>query len=277
MLVSLPALVKEYPMNETSPNEPAVQWSVDNGVAVARLNRPKVRNAIDDTMRRTLISALDDAAADPEIRALVLTGNGSSFCAGGDVAAMRERLNAPAGQVAGNAWRRQRETHTMALTLHNLIKVTVAAVNGPAIGVGADLALGCDFLIASNNTVFAFSHLTRGLVPDGGSMYHLPRRVGMARAKELMFTGRRFGAAEALEMGLVDRVVPADELLPAATGWAAELSVNSPTATSLTKSILNRSFELSPHELFALGAEAAAICYTSEEHRSSVEKFLSRT
>jgi enoyl-CoA hydratase/carnithine racemase len=263
-------------VTEHQTDEPAVDCTIEDGIAVARLNRPHVRNAIDDTMRRALIRVIDDVVSDTRVRAMVLTGNGSAFCAGGDIAAMRERLDSPPGQVAANGWRRQRETHAMALALHTLIKVTVAAVNGPAIGVGLDLALGCDFIVAADTAVFAMSHLSRGLIPDGGSMYHLPRRVGLVRAKELILSGRRFDAAEALALGVVDRVVPAADLMTTATEWATQLSANSMTATSLAKSILNRSFESSPQDIFALGAEAAAICYTSEEHRSSIEAFLNR-
>ena len=261
--------------------EPAVSepiaYTVEDHVGIIRLNRPDVRNAIDDAMREALIAALDEVLADSAVRSLVLTGNGSAFCAGGDIAAMRERLESPIGQVAGNGWRRQRQTHTMALGLHDLVKITVAAVNGPAIGVGMDLALGCDFIIAVDSAVFSMSHLQRGLIPDGGGMYYLPRRVGLVRAKELIFTGRRFGAAEALELGVVDRVVSSAELESAAVAWAGELSQSSPTAVALTKSILNRSYELSPHELFALGAEAQAICYTTEEHQTSIGSFLDRS
>jgi enoyl-CoA hydratase/carnithine racemase len=253
-----------------------VEYSREGSVGVARLNRPDVRNAIDDAMRTALIETVERVVADDDVCGLVLTGSGRAFCAGGDIAAMQERLASPIGRVGGNGWRRQRMTHAMVLGLHNLIKVTVAAVNGPAMGVGMDLALGCDFIIAADNAVFAMSHLRRGLVPDGGGMYFLPRRVGLPRAKELIFTGRQLTAIEALELGVVDRVVPADELQSQAVAWASELGQYSPTAVALTKSILNRSYELSPNELFALGAEAQAICYTTDEHRRSIASFLEK-
>ena len=243
-------------------------------VAVARLNRPLVRNAIDDAMRIALLEVIQEVSDDAEVRALVLTGEGKSFCAGGDIAAMRERLAAPPAQVAGNGWRRQRETHRMALGLHRMAKVTIAAVNGAAIGVGMDLALCCDFIIASETASFAMAHIVRGLIADGGGMYFLPRRVGLPRAKELIMTGRRLRAPEALELGIVDRVVPPDDLAEAALEWARELTQYSPTAIGLGKMILNRTFELEAEALFALGAEAQALCYTTEEHRTSIEAFL---
>jgi enoyl-CoA hydratase/carnithine racemase len=257
-----------------SAESPRVLLSKDGAVSVARLNRPLVRNAIDDAMRNALIDVIQEISDDAGTRALVLTGEGKSFCAGGDIAGMRERLEAPLSQVAANGWNRQRETHRMALGLHKLPKVTIAAVNGAAVGVGMDLALCCDFIIASDAASFAMAHIVRGLVADGGGMYFLPRRVGLSRAKELIMTGRRLGAEEALELGIADRVVPAADLDAAAAEWARELTQHSPIALALGKSILNRTFELEPEALFALGAEAQALCYTTEEHRSSIEAFL---
>lgn len=239
-----------------------------------RLNRPDVRNAIDDAMRVAILDAIQEISDDPDSRALVLTGEGRAFCAGGDIAAMRERLNAPPGVVAANGWRRQRETHKMALGLHRLAKVTVAAINGAAVGVGMDLALGCDFIIAADTASFAMAHIVRGLVADGGGMYFLPRRIGLVRAKELILSGRRLGAEEALELGIADRVCPAPELEDAAIAWAAELTQHSPIAAALGKAILNRTFELEAEALFALGAEAQALCYTTNEHLTSIEAFL---
>ena len=132
----------------------------------------------------------------------------AAFCAGGDIAGMQQRLQAPPGQIAFNGWRRQKRTHQGVALLHGLPKPTIAAVNGAASGLGCDLALACDFIIASTAASFAMSFIHRGLVPDGGGMYFLPRRVGLPRAKELIFTGRSVPAEEALAIGLVDRLSP---------------------------------------------------------------------
>jgi len=243
-------------------------------VVEVRLSRPRVRNAIDDALRDHLIAAFAAIAGDDAVRAVVLTGEGSAFCAGGDVSAMRERLAVPPGRLAIDGWRRIRHTERLATAVHDLDKVTIAAVNGPAAGFGMDLALCCDFILAADTAAFAMSYILRGLVPDGGGLYHLPRRVGLARAKELIFSGRRVEAAEALDLGIADRVVPAAELEEAAWAWAAELAKAPGPALALAKSILDRTFELSPRDVFALGAEAMALCYTSEEHQESVAEFL---
>jgi enoyl-CoA hydratase/carnithine racemase len=161
--------------------------------------------------------------------------------------------------------------------LHTLPKPVIAAVNGAASGLGADTALACDFIIASEWASFTWSYIHRGIIPDGGGMYFLPRRVGLAKAKELIFTGRKIEVDEALALGIVDRKTSADALLGDAQAWAAELSKGSATALALGKSIINQSFELPTQQVFAQGSQAQGICYTSAEHRESVSSFLARS
>ena len=201
-----------------------VELAIEDTVAVVTLNRPEVRNAINDALRAEFVSTLEKVAADQSIRAMVLTGSGKGFCAGGDISGMKERLNAPAGQVAFNGWRRQGQTHKSVALLHGLPKITIAAVNGAAAGLGCDMALACDFIMASENAAFTMSFVKRGLVSDGGGMYFLPRRIGLPKAKEMIFTGRTVDAKEALELGLADRVATADRLIADAAAWARELS-----------------------------------------------------
>jgi enoyl-CoA hydratase/carnithine racemase len=263
-----------YNQGVVSMSEPRVQLAVENRVALLTLNRPRVRNAIDDGMRTELTQALQQIGQDDAVRAVVLTGAGQSFCSGGDIAAMQQRLSAPPGEVSGNGWRRQRRTHGLVTTLHHLDKPTIAAVNGAAAGLGCDLTLCCDFIVAAESAYFVMSFIQRALVPDGGGLYFLPRRVGVAKAKELIYSARRVPAAEALSIGLADRVVPPERLLAEALEWASALADAAPTALALSKSMLNRTFELSLEQALAMGAEAQAICYTTDEHRASVAEFL---
>jgi enoyl-CoA hydratase/carnithine racemase len=256
----------------TTPTQ--IDLQVRDGIATLTLNRPEKRNAITDAMRTEFIEALERVAADPKIRALVLTGAGKGFCAGGDVAGMQKRMDAPAGDVGFNGWTRQRRVHHSVSLLHTMPKPVIAAVNGGANGLGADLALACDFVIASEEASFAWSYIKRGLIPDGGGMYFLPRRVGLARAKELIFTGRKVEAAEALRLGIADRVSAADALIADAHAWALELTQGSVAALALGKSILNQSFELAAEQVFAQGSLAQGICYTSQQHRDAVTAFL---
>ncbi|WP_420997709.1 enoyl-CoA hydratase/isomerase family protein [Cupriavidus sp. 30B13] len=254
-----------------------IELETQDGVAVLTLNRPDKRNAITDDMRSELIDALERVTAERRIRALVLTGNGKGFCAGGDVAGMQKRMDAPQGEVGFNGWARQQRVHHSVALLHDMPKPTIAAVNGSAAGLGADMAMACDFVIASESASFAWSYIHRGLIPDGGGMYFLPRRTGLSRAKELIFSGRKVDAAEALRLGIADRVSTPDALLVDARNWAAQLSHGSPTALALGKSILNQSFELPAGQVFAQGSQAQGICYTSSEHRESVLAFLNKT
>ena len=249
----------------------------EGGIAVATLNRPEVLNAVDNEMRGELAEVVDRAGHDDSIRALILTGAGRGFCSGGDIKAMEQRMNAPIGAVADRGWRRQRQLHHIVMRLNALEKITIAAVNGPAAGLGADLALCCDFIMASHEASFVMSFILRGLVPDGGGMYFLPRRVGLTKAKELIFTGRRLDSAEMLELGVADRLAAPADLLPDAIRWAAELSQHSPTALGLAKSILNSAFEHTLEDTLSAGAQAQAMAYTTDAHRASVQAFLDRS
>lgn len=254
-----------------------IDLQVDTGIATLTLNRPDKRNAMSDAMRAEFIDALEQVAADKAIRALVLTGAGKAFCAGGDVAGMEKRMNAPAGEVGFNGWHRQQRVHHTQTLLHTMPKPVIAAVNGAASGLGADTALACDFVMASEWGSFAWSYIHRGIIPDGGGMYFLPRRVGLSKAKELVFTGRKVEVDEALALGIVDRKTTAAQLVPDAQAWARELSKGSATALALGKNILNQSFELPANQVFAQGSQAQGICYTSTEHRDAVMAFLNKT
>jgi enoyl-CoA hydratase/carnithine racemase len=254
-----------------------IDLKVDARVATITLNRPDKRNAMSDAMRNEFIDALEQVAADKAIKALVLTGAGKGFCAGGDIAGMEKRMNAPAGEVGFNGWHRQQRVHHTQSLLHTMPKPVIAAVNGAASGLGADTALACDFIIASEYASFTWSYIHRGIIPDGGGMYFLPRRVGLPKAKELIFTGGKVDVEEALALGIVDRKTSSATLVADAQAWAAELGNGSATALALTKTILNQSFELSAHDVFARGSQAQGICYTSTEHRESVMAFLAKT
>ena len=258
------------------PNFSLIELSIAEGIATIYLNRPDKRNAMSDEMRSEFVHALHEVSGDSSVRALVLTGNGKGFCAGGDVAGMEKRMNAPLGEVGFNGWSRQQGVHAAQSLLHDLPIPTVAAVNGAAAGLGADVALCCDFVMASTAASFTWSYIHRGLIPDGGGLYFLPRRVGLSKAKELIFTGRKVDATEALSLGIADRLTSAEALVNDAQAWARELSAGSATALALSKSIVNQSFEMSAEQVFSQGSKAQGICYTSTEHRESVLAFLAK-
>jgi enoyl-CoA hydratase/carnithine racemase len=254
-----------------------IEYKQVNGVAVLTLNRPEKRNAMSDDMRAELVARLLSVRQDKTIRALVITGSGKGFCAGGDIAGMKARMEADPATVGFNGWERQQGVHYAAGLLLNLPIPTIAAVNGSAAGLGADLALSCDFVIAAKPASFSWAYIARGLIPDGGGMYLLPRRVGLPRAKALIFSGRKVDSEEALNIGIADQLCEADDLLQQAVNLTDEMSKGSRTAIALTKSIINHSYEMSDSQVFAEGSKAQGICYTSSEHRASVQAFLARS
>jgi enoyl-CoA hydratase/carnithine racemase len=254
-----------------------INMEVQSAIATITFNRPEKRNAMSDDLRSEFIHALEHVTADKGIRALVLTGAGKGFCAGGDIAGMERRMSAPTGEIAFNGWHRQQRVHHTQTLLHTMPKPTIAAVNGAASGLGADTALACDFLIGSEYANFSWSYINRGIIPDGGGMYFLPRRVGLSMAKQLIFTGRKVDAEEALSLGILDRKTSGTELSADAQAWAMELSKGSATALALGKTILNQTYEMSANQVFAQGSQAQGICYTSTEHRTAVLDFLANS
>lgn len=261
---------------DSAPSADFIEIDVTGAIAVIRLNRPEVRNAINDQMRQELITAFEWADGIVEVRAIVLTGAGKGFCSGGDIGGMRDRLSAPQGDVAFNGWKRQKQTHRGIAVIHGCTKPVIAAMNGAAVGLGLDMAMACDFIVAADGAKMSMSFLKRGLVSDGGGMYFLPRRVGLSRAKELILSGRVVVSDEALAIGLVDRVSSAETLVGDCCAWAEELTQGSPASIALTKAILDKTFESSDEEVFAFGRQAQAVCYTTKEHRASVEAFLAK-
>lgn len=255
------------------PTWQTIQVETDGEVGIVRLNRPRVRNAVDEQMRHELREVLDHISADESIRGVVLTGAETAFCAGGDIRGMQERLDQGA-RAAEIGWRRQRALHETLTRLYHLDRPTLAAVNGAAYGLGLDLALTCDFVWAADTASMSSSFIKRGLIPDGGGLFHLPRRVGLSRAKELVISGRAIDPEEALAIGLVDRVMAADELVSAAVDWIRELAARPGTAVGLAKGVLNRSLELTLEEVNTLGSQAQAICYSSPDHQNLVRDFL---
>ncbi|MER5869842.1 enoyl-CoA hydratase-related protein [Streptomyces sp. NPDC002044] len=245
----------------------------DNGVSWITLNRPEAMNAVTWDQRERVIALLGEASADPAVRAVVLTATGKGFCAGADL-----RGAPPAGdRVAGDVARMIRLGAQRLITaVLDCEKPVIAAVNGTAAGIGAHLALACDLVIAAEPARFIEVFVRRGLVPDGGGAYLLPRLVGPQKAKELMFFGDALPAADAERLGLVNKVVPAGELEKTARAWAERLAQGPTRALALTKQLVNAS--LDGDRAAALAAEAAAqeINMTTADANEGVASFVER-
>jgi 2-(1,2-epoxy-1,2-dihydrophenyl)acetyl-CoA isomerase len=239
-------------------------------IATVTLNRPQARNAIDFTMRNELVGALDELEADAGVRVVVLTGAGGHFSAGGDVKTMGKRHTAAEG-------RSRVETINRFITrLFNFPKPTVAMVDGYAVGAGCNIALACDLVIASDRARFGQVFARIGLVPDGGGTWLLPRLVGLAKAKELVFSADIIEASEALRIGLVNRVVAAADLESTTRDLAGRIAGGPPEALSLAKTLLNRSESTDLAGALELEALAQGHAITSEDHAEGVKAFLEK-
>ncbi|MFV5992952.1 enoyl-CoA hydratase/isomerase family protein [Streptomyces sp. NPDC056231] len=247
--------------------------ATDNGVSWITLNRPKAMNAVTWDQRERVIALLGEASADPTVRAVVLTATGRGFCAGADLRGAPSTGDRIPGDVA----------RTIRLGAQRLIaavldceKPVVAAVNGAAAGIGAHLAFACDLVLAAESAKFIEVFMRRGLVPDGGGAYLLPRLIGPQRAKELMFFGDSLPAREAERLGLVNRVVPDEELTSTARAWAQRLADGPTRAIALTKQLVNASLDSDRATAFAAEAMAQEINMTTQDANEGVTSFVER-
>ena len=211
-----------------------VDLQVTDGVAWITLNRPDALNAWTTELGRELGTALDHVAEDPEVRAMVFTGSGRAFSSGADLKNRAESEEAMDVQTA-----LRKIYNPVILRVRTIPKPVIAAVNGPAVGIGASLALACDLIVASESAYFLMAFVNIGLTLDGGASHTLPVRVGHARAFEIAYLGERISAAQALEWGLVNRVAPDGELRGAVGELAARLAAGPPGSYAAIKRSIN--------------------------------------
>lgn len=247
-------------------------------VALLRLNRPASLNAIatiadcDD-----LVAAVEAVGADRSISAFVLTGAGRAFCAGGDLKAMQARTGiGPAATPAGTRANYRRGVQRVTAALLDCEVPVIAAVNGHAIGLGLDLACLCDIRLAGQAAQFAASFIKVGLVPGDGGAWSLARVIGYATAAELFFTGDRFDAARARDLGLVSRIVPDADLMPEALELASRIAANPPIALRLTKRLLREAQTARMDTVLELSAAFQALAHETADHREAVAAFLEK-
>ncbi len=249
----------------------SLEYTVDDRVGLIKFVRPEKRNALDNVMRADMADLLPKIRADKDLRALVITGDGGAFCAGGDLKFMAEEVRTPVVN-------RERISmlHTWFPQLNNLELPVIAAVDGPAFGAGFNLALAADFVLCSSRARFCAVFGRIGLVPDFGGFYLLPRLVGMQRAKELILTARSVGAKEAVEIGLALSVHEPESLLDEAMEFAGRFRESSRDAVGMAKSILNQSYNLDQKALADMEAFAQSICFTTDYHKQAVDRFLAK-
>jgi enoyl-CoA hydratase/carnithine racemase len=266
---------------------------VDAGVATITLNRPDKRNALSDRLTPALRETVLVVERDPAVRCVVLTGAGAAFCAGGDVSGMGGNREGPPAEVGPAAEEGpaadtvrpsvedavrvlQHRQETLTLRLFDLAKPTIAALPGAAAGAGLSIALACDLRIAAESAILTTAFANIGLSGDYGASWLLTQLVGSARARELFYTARRVGAAEALALGLVNEVVPDGELVGRTAELARTIAAGPPVALRFMKENLNRALTGDLRSCLALEADRMVRCTRTEDHREAVRAFLAK-
>lgn len=239
------------------------------GIAVLTLDRPEVHNAIDEALRARLAAAMAELAADPAIGVLLLTGAGSrAFCAGMD---LREFAANPMPVAARRRQRQQRPQ-----PFARFPKPVIGVINGLALGLGLEMALQCDILVAAQSASFALAEVRRGLIPGNGGTQRLARRIGQGRALELVLTGRSIGAAQALAWGLVEYVMPDDQAMAKAQELAREILANAPVAVQLARDAVRRGAEMPLADGLRLEDDLLQVAMGTEDAREGPLAFAQK-
>ncbi len=250
----------------TQTSEHILVIDVGDGVSEIRLNRPEKLNALDDEMYQAFEDAIRQLDADRTVRCVILSGAGRGFCAGSDVTKMLQ-TDLTGGRI------RLRKRHAVIKQLAGMEKPTVASVRGPAAGIGFSLAMACDLIVASDTAYFSQAFKNIGLVPDGGSAFLLQRRIGIARAKDLIFSGRKVRAPEALEWGIVSQVVADDDLERATETLAQDLARGPTLALALSKKLLETTCNGSLDQALEVENYAVGVARVSQDHAEGVAAF----
>lgn len=248
-----------------------IRYTIEDGIAVITIDRPERRNAMSYPVLADFHDAVSRAAGDSEVRAVVITGAGGAFCAGTDLSDLADTPTSERGNRSGG------EERPSGWALQQCPKPVVAAVDGPAVGMGAEFTTQCDVRIASTRARFAWNFVHRGLVPDtGAGSWLLPRQIGLSAALRLVLSGEFISAEQALDLGYVTAVVQPDELLSAATEEARRLSRGSPLAARLAKELIYRGLERGIADHLTHTRDAMSACFASEDHKEGVAAFLER-
>jgi len=241
-----------------------------DGIGIVTLNRPEALNALNSTVYTELYSLFEDIENDAEVRAVVLTGSGGkAFAAGSDVAEM-QHMDPIAAQKFMTTIRKASDC------IYNLTKPTIAAVNGYALGGGCELAMCCDLRIASEKARFGQPEINLGLIPGASGTQRLPRLIGVAKAKEMIYLGDMIDAATALSLGLVNKVVPPDKLMEEAMTWAAKLAGKSSPVLAMAKMAINTGIDTDINSGLNMEARCDALCFATEDQKEGMKAFLEK-
>jgi 2-(1,2-epoxy-1,2-dihydrophenyl)acetyl-CoA isomerase len=242
------------------------------GVVTVTMNRPERKNAANAVMLSELPDIFEEVERNPADRVMVLTGAGGAFCSGADLG----DPNGPATDASQSGLARMRRLGDVALALHRITKPTIAKVDGFAVGAGLSLALGCDLIVCSDAAKLSLIFSRRGLSLDNGASWLLPRLVGMARAKEMALFGGMWSGQEALDLGLVNRVIPVGELDAFVDGWATTLAAGPPLALSMTKTLLHASSQASMEQAVEDEARCQSLNFSTHDTAEALAAFAQK-
>ncbi|WP_153731767.1 enoyl-CoA hydratase/isomerase family protein [Sporosarcina obsidiansis] len=246
-----------------------ISIDVENNIGVVKLNQPEVRNALSLEMREELRSFFTKVNNDSEVKIVILTGEGKAFSAGGDLSTL-QGISAEAGR------QRLQAGHRLIYSVLNLEKPVIAALNGVAAGAGVSLALACDVIVMANSSALIQSFMKVGLIPDLGSLYFLPSLIGRHRALELMLTGGKVTADQALEMGIANHVVPSEKLEEKVHSLASTLAEGPALSMGLTKRLVNRTVLDEIGKTLELEGFAQGMCFESTDFKEGVDAFFEK-
>src|SRR6185295_16516277 len=254
-------------------SEELIKIAEDAGIVTITLHRPERLNALIDHMRRDLAEALEEAGSDPDVRVIVLTGAGRAFCAGGDVNFMAELVERNDSEEFARLLGAARR---VILAIRQMTKPVIASINGPASGAGFNLALACDLRIASSDATFSQSFVKIGFHPDWGGTYFLPRMVSSNLACEMFFLGDSISADDAFRLGLLNRVVPPDQLEAETRKLAERLREGATVSIAAAKHAVYAAEHDTLERMLQYEVEAQILCFESEDGREGVRAFLEK-
>jgi enoyl-CoA hydratase/carnithine racemase len=254
-----------------------LQYEKNGPIVTLTMNRPDIRNALSGSDAiGEFVEACDRITRDLSVRAVILTGAGTAFSAGGNVKTMRDSVGRGVGEPAQIRYAYKNGIQRIPLALYNLEVPTIAAINGPAVGAGNDLACMCDIRIASERASFAESFVKLGIIPGDGGAWLLPRAVGMSKACEMAFTGAAIDAGAALACGLVSQVVPHEELMDKAGEMARRIAANPGHALRMTKRLLREGPHTRLETLLEMSAGFQALAHHTQQHEEAVNAFIEK-
>jgi enoyl-CoA hydratase/carnithine racemase len=251
------------------------QLEVQDKIAILRFDRDDIRNALTGTaLVEDIVKVASWINSDPSVSCLVMTGNGKAFSSGGNIREISEGTGTFRGNPAHIAENYRRGIQRMSLAMHDIEVPVIGAINGPAIGAGFDLACMCDIRLGCEQVRFGETFINLGLIPGDGGAWFQQRLVGYQRAAELTFSGRMVGAEEALRLGLLLEIVPANELLPKAVELARSFAAKPPKALRMTKRLLKSAQRMELADFLDLCSGYQACCHHTGDHRLAVKAFL---